>query len=91
MLYPVYVHVGDDTHAHGVTVPDFPGCYSAADNWDELPAKIQEAIEVYCEGEDMDIPRPPRWKPLPPSRNTRMACGCWWTSTCPSSRPAPCV
>ncbi len=56
MLYPVYVHVGDAKHAHGVTVPDFPGCYSAADNWDELPAKIQETIEVYCEGEDMDIP-----------------------------------
>ena len=56
MLYPVYVHIGDDTHAHGVTVPDFPGCYSAADSWDELLAKIQEAIEVYCEGEDMDIP-----------------------------------
>jgi predicted RNase H-like HicB family nuclease len=58
MLYPVYVHMGDATHAHGVTVPDFPGCYSAADSWDELPAKIQEAIEVYCEGEDMDIPAP---------------------------------
>jgi predicted RNase H-like HicB family nuclease len=58
MLYSVYVHVGDDTQAHGVTVPDFSGCYSAADNWDELPAKIQEAIEVYCEGEDMDIPAP---------------------------------
>jgi len=58
MLYPVYVHVGDDTHAHGVTVPDFPGCYSAADSWDKLPTKIQEAIEVYCEGEDMDIPAP---------------------------------
>lgn len=58
MLYPVYVHVGDDTHAHGITVPDFPGCYSAADSWDELPAKVQEAIEVYCGGEDMDIPAP---------------------------------
>jgi predicted RNase H-like HicB family nuclease len=58
VLYPVYLHVGDKTHAHGVTVPDFPGCYSAADNWEELPAKIQEAIEVYCEGEDMDIPAP---------------------------------
>ena len=58
MLYPVYIHVGDETHAHGVTVPDFPGCYSAADHWDELPAKIQEAIELYCESEDMDIPAP---------------------------------
>jgi predicted RNase H-like HicB family nuclease len=66
MLYPVYIHVGDDTHAHGVTVPDFPGCFSAADNWDELPAKIQEAIEVYCEGEDMDIPAPTALEALTP-------------------------
>lgn len=58
MLYPVYIHVGDDTHAHGVTVPDFPGCYSAADHWEELPARIQEAIELYCEGEELDIPAP---------------------------------
>ncbi len=32
MLYPVYVHQGDAEHAHGVTLPDFPGCFSAADN-----------------------------------------------------------
>jgi len=32
MLYPVYVHLGDETHAHGVTIPDFPGCFSAADD-----------------------------------------------------------
>ena len=31
MLYPVYVHVGDDQYAHSVTIPDFPGCFSAAD------------------------------------------------------------
>ena len=58
MLYPVYVHLGDKTHAHGVTVPDFPGCFSAADDWDSLPSKIQEAIELYCDGEDMEIPAP---------------------------------
>ena len=62
MLYPVYVHLGDDNHAHGVTIPDFPGCFYAADDWDLLPTNIQEAIELYCEGEDMEIPVPPRWK-----------------------------
>jgi predicted RNase H-like HicB family nuclease len=41
-----------------VTIPDFPGCFSAADDWDLLPSKIQEAIELYCEGEDMEIPMP---------------------------------
>lgn len=58
MLYPVYIHLGDENHAHGVTIPDFPGCFSAADDWDSLPNAIQEAIELYCEGEDMDIPAP---------------------------------
>lgn len=50
--------MGDDKHAHGVTIPDFPGCYSAADEWDELPRMIQEAAEVYFEGEDMPVPAP---------------------------------
>ena len=58
MIYPVYVHLGDAEHAHGVTIPDFPGCFSAADDWQDLSAKIQEAIEVYCEGEAMEIPAP---------------------------------
>lgn len=58
MLYPVYVHVGDAEHAHGVTIPDFPGCFSAADSWNNLAAKVQEAVEVYSEGEDMEIPAP---------------------------------
>lgn len=58
MLYPVYVHVGDEKHAHGVTIPDFPGCFSAADEWEKLPAMIQEALEVWFEGEDGEIPAP---------------------------------
>ena len=58
MLYPVYVHPGDETHAHGITIPDFPGCFSAADEWEKIPAAVQEAIEVYCEGEDLPIHRP---------------------------------
>jgi predicted RNase H-like HicB family nuclease len=48
MLYPVYVHMGDARHAHGVTIPDFPGCFSAADDWAALPAQVQEAVEVYA-------------------------------------------
>lgn len=58
MLYAVYVHLGDEKYAHGVTMPDFPGCFSAADSWDELPEKIQEAVELYFEGEDVEIPKP---------------------------------
>ena len=58
MLYPVYVHMGDEKHAHGAAVPDFPGCFSAADDFADLPRMAQEAIEVYCEGEEFDIPEP---------------------------------
>ena len=57
MLYPVYVHK-DEGSAFGVTVPDFPGCFSAADDWDELPVKVREAVELYCDGEDLAIPAP---------------------------------
>ncbi|MBF0614289.1 MAG: type II toxin-antitoxin system HicB family antitoxin [Magnetococcales bacterium] len=59
MFYPVYVHPGDKDHAHGVTIPDFPGCFSAADDWKEIPAMVQEAVEVHFHGESMEIP-PPR-------------------------------
>ena len=58
MLYPVYVHLGDASHTHGEQVPDFPGCFSAADDSQDLPRMVQEAVEVWCEGEDIDLPPP---------------------------------
>lgn len=58
MLYPVYIHMGDENHAHGVTIPDFPGCFSAADDWQDLPRMIQEAIELWCEGQELALPKP---------------------------------
>ena len=57
MLYPVYIHVGDNKHAHGVVFPDFEGCFSAADTWEELPAAIQEAAETYFyDGAPVPVP-----------------------------------
>ena len=58
MLYPVYVHVGNETEAHGVLFPDFAGCHSAADTWDALPAAIQEAVEAHFHGEPGAVPAP---------------------------------
>lgn len=58
MLYPIYVHKGDEIHAHGLTIPDFSGCFSSADNWDDIPIQVQEAVQLYCEGEDILIPSP---------------------------------
>ena len=59
MLYPVCVH-RDASGSLGVTIPDFPGCFSGADDWLDLPRMVQEAIEVHCEGERLDLPTPSR-------------------------------
>ncbi|OXI42473.1 type II toxin-antitoxin system HicB family antitoxin [Burkholderia aenigmatica] len=58
MLYPLYVHVGDAKHAHGVTFPDFPGCFAAADTWEDLPAAVQEAVEAHFFDEEGAVPSP---------------------------------
>lgn len=58
MLYPLYVHLGDAEHAHGVTFPDFPGCFAAADEWGDLPGAVQEAAEAHFAGDDAPIPEP---------------------------------
>ena len=58
MIYPAYVHLGDKKYAHGVTLPDFDGCFTAADEYSDIPASVQEAVELHFEGEDIDIPEP---------------------------------
>ena len=58
MIYPAFVHLGDEQHAHGVTLPDFDGCFSAADSYADIPIKIQEALELHFEGENLEIPTP---------------------------------
>ncbi|WP_111520752.1 type II toxin-antitoxin system HicB family antitoxin [Cupriavidus phytorum] len=57
MLYPVHIEPGDATHAHGITVPDFPGCFSAADDWSEIPGNVQQAAEAhFADGEPIPGP-----------------------------------
>lgn len=57
MLYPVYIHQDDDS-AFGGSFPDFPGCFTAADEQASLPRMAQEAVETFFEGEDTEIPPP---------------------------------
>lgn len=46
----------DKGSAYGVHFPDLPGCFSAADTLDELPAMASEAIALHLE--DMEAPEP---------------------------------
>lgn len=57
MRYAVVVHK-DEGSCYGVTIPDFPGCFTAGDTLDEAIANVQEAVECHCQGEDMAIPDP---------------------------------
>ena len=75
MLYPVYVHAGDDRHAHGVTFPDFPVCFAAADTWDGLPAAIQEAVQAHFHDEPGSVPPPTPLEQL--ARQPEFAGGLW--------------
>lgn len=49
MRYPIAIEPGDDKTAHGVTVPDLPGCLSAGDSLDEAMVNAEEAILLYLE------------------------------------------
>lgn len=74
MLYLAYIHK-DDGSAYSVTFPDFPGCFSAADDISDLPRLAKEAVEVYFEGEDLDVPKPS----IPDDwvNDERFKGGCW--------------
>lgn len=52
MLYPVYVHK-DKGSAFGLTFPDLPGCFAAADDAAGIPSAAQEAVEAHY-GNDAD-------------------------------------
>lgn len=55
MLYPIYVHKDEDS-AYGVTFPDFPGCFSGADDAQDIPRLAQEAVEAHFFGDSDAIP-----------------------------------
>lgn len=46
--YIAIVHK-DEASAYGISFPDLPGCYSAADTENELMANAIEALEFYAE------------------------------------------
>src|SRR3954452_11941764 len=53
----------DPESAYGITFPDAPGCFSAADEMDELFAMAEEALSLWTEGMAEE------GNPIPPTRD----------------------
>jgi predicted RNase H-like HicB family nuclease len=43
----------DDGSAFGLAFPDLPGCFSAADTWEDLPRMATEALDLWFEDQPM--------------------------------------
>ncbi len=54
--YFALVHKDEDS-AWGVSFPDLPGCFSAADEEGDIIANAMEALELYA-GDDANLPAP---------------------------------
>ncbi|WP_313352922.1 type II toxin-antitoxin system HicB family antitoxin [Paracoccus sp. (in: a-proteobacteria)] len=46
--YTAIVHK-DEGSAYGLTFPDLPGAFAAADDWDGIPAAAAEALDLWFE------------------------------------------
>ena len=55
IIYHAVVHKEEDS-AWGVQFPDLPGCFSAADELDDVLANASEAVSLYLEGERLPEP-----------------------------------
>jgi predicted RNase H-like HicB family nuclease len=61
MRYPVVIEPGTESTAHGVVVPDLPGCFSAGDSLEEALVFAKEAIAAWIDAAldaGQDIPQP---------------------------------
>ena len=57
LQYPVLIEQGDENTAWGIIVPDLPGCFSAADNQEDILNNTREAILLHLsEMEDLPVP-----------------------------------
>ena len=56
MIFYALVHKDEDS-AFGVTFPDVPGCYSAADEADQIIPNAIEALSLHLEGSKIPNPK----------------------------------
>ena len=47
----------DESSAYGLSFPDLPGCFSAADSFDEILPNAIEALDLWFEDENAVAPR----------------------------------
>ncbi len=55
MKYIAIVHK-DANSDYGITLPDFPGCFATAESLESIQKSIQEAVELWAEGESFEPP-----------------------------------
>ncbi len=46
---PYRMIITPDEEGFGIAVPDLPGCFSYAEKWEDIPAMIREAMELWIE------------------------------------------
>ena len=59
-FYPAFVEY-EEGCAYGVIFPDLPGCFSAADEFDDVFSNAAEALSLHVEclmEDDMEVPKP---------------------------------
>lgn len=55
--YTAVVHK-DEGSAYGLTFPDLPGCFAAADSWNDIPVAAAEALDLWFEDQPDVEPSP---------------------------------
>ena len=55
MKLPICVHT-EPKKGFGISVPDLPGCFTHGENLDQALANLQDAVELYYEGENLPAP-----------------------------------
>jgi len=74
MFYIALIHKDEDT-SYGVCFPDFPGCFSAGETFDECIAMGKEALGFHVQGmmeDELDIPAPSSFEDIRKDKDA------WW-------------
>ncbi|WP_406846315.1 type II toxin-antitoxin system HicB family antitoxin [Stenotrophomonas lacuserhaii] len=83
-FYPVYVH-HEPGAAYGVTIPDLPGVFSAADQAADIPRMAQEAVEAMYDSESNGPTPASPFDRYSQSEEYTGGFWMWLMSICPSS------